>query len=129
MFHWGKPDAWRRGCFLVIAVADARTIGYVIASGDELNDSPIRLTAVPVTDIQGKVVDESGTPIVGATVRVDLYLLVAKDQFAMPRCAFRAGYIQIPLRPSRRRTRTKRKVRVSICHCPRSVGRRGICLG
>jgi hypothetical protein len=72
--RWGPPGTWRRGCFLVLAVKDARTIGYTIATGEELKNSPVRLTALPVADIRGRVVDEAGLPVAGAQVCVDLYL-------------------------------------------------------
>jgi hypothetical protein len=71
----GPPGIWRRGCFLVLAVKDVRTIGYIVASGEELQCSPIRLKALPLVDIKGIVVDQAGSPICGARVEVDLYLL------------------------------------------------------
>lgn len=73
--HWGEPDIWRTGCFLILAVKDARTIGYVIATGDELAQRPIRLTALPPADITGVVLDEQGHPVEGAKVEVEYYLL------------------------------------------------------
>jgi hypothetical protein len=71
----GPPGTWKRGCFFVLAVKDARTLGYAIASGEELEASPLNLVALPTTDIRGKVKTESGLPIAGAKVEVYLYLL------------------------------------------------------
>src|SRR5262245_56228282 len=52
--YW-PAGADRRGCFLVVAVKDARTIGCAVASGQELADSPVRLQAVPVVEVRGRV--------------------------------------------------------------------------
>jgi hypothetical protein len=70
----GLPGCWRRGCFLILCVKDASTLGYVIASGDELS-APALLRAIPRENIRGIVQTEDGLPVPGARVEVYLYLL------------------------------------------------------
>src|SRR5262245_53139208 len=72
---YGPPGVWRSGCFLVLAVRDSRTIGYVIASGDELDASPVSLAALPPVDIQGRVADQNDRPVAGGRVNVELFRL------------------------------------------------------
>lgn len=69
----GPPGAWRRGCFLVVAVRDSRTLGYTISSGEELLNSEARLLALPLSDIRGTVLDETWQPIADAEVEADRY--------------------------------------------------------
>ena len=69
------PGAWKRGCFLVLAVADGRTLGFEAFSGDELTAGPVRLVALPRVDVRGTVVDEDGRAVVGAAVDSNHYFL------------------------------------------------------
>jgi hypothetical protein len=69
----GPPRSWRRGCFALVAAKDARTVGFLVASGEELASSPARLLAVPNADIQGAVRTASGSAVGGAAVEVHYY--------------------------------------------------------
>ncbi len=71
----GPPGIWRRGCFLVVGAKDGRTIGYTVASGDELGARPVRLTALATTAVSGRVVDDDDHPVAGAVVESDHYFL------------------------------------------------------
>jgi hypothetical protein len=73
-FH-GPAGVRRRGCFWVMAVQDARTLGFVVATGEELVQSPVRLTPVPTVDFRGRVEDVRGRAVAGARVEAGLYLL------------------------------------------------------
>jgi hypothetical protein len=66
--QFGPPGVWRRGCFLVVGVKDGRTIGYAVASGDELGRGPVCLTALATTTVDGRVVDDDGRAVEGAAV-------------------------------------------------------------
>src|SRR5262245_21552824 len=70
-----RRGAWRRGCFLILAAADARTLGYAIASGEELATSPVDLNAVPFSEMHGRISDEDGAGIRDARIEVERYLL------------------------------------------------------
>jgi hypothetical protein len=67
------PGAWCKGCFAVLAIKDSRTLGFVVASGEELARAPARITAVPRADLRGQVVDEDDRPVAGGRVEVDHY--------------------------------------------------------
>jgi hypothetical protein len=71
----GPPGIWRRGCFLVVAVKDGRTIGYIVASGDELLRESVCLTALATVTVRGRVVDDASRGIEGAAVESDHYFL------------------------------------------------------
>src|SRR5919112_4407417 len=69
--QFGPPGVWRRGCFLVVGVRDGRTIGYVVASGEELAREPVRLTSLATVAVRGRVVDDGGRAVEGAAVESD----------------------------------------------------------
>ena len=71
----GPPGIWRRGCFLVVGVKDGRTIGYTVASGDELGAGTVCLTALATATVGGRVVDDDGRAVEGAVVESDHYFL------------------------------------------------------
>jgi hypothetical protein len=73
--EFDRPGAWRRGCFLVVGVKDGRTIGYTVASGDELGSGPVCLTTLATTAVGGRVVDDAGRAVQGATIESDHYFL------------------------------------------------------
>jgi hypothetical protein len=77
----GPPGVWRRGCFLVIAVKDARTMAFTIATGEELASSPLRLIAIQAVDVRGCVVDEDGVPVVDAKILVTHYFFVGRGEY------------------------------------------------
>jgi hypothetical protein len=73
--EFGPPGIWRRGCFLVVGAKDGRTIGYTVASGDELAAGPVRLSALATAAVSGRVVDDDERPVEGAVVESDHYFL------------------------------------------------------
>jgi len=71
-----RPEGvWRLGGFLVAGVKDGRTIGYVIASGEELVREPVHLTALETVAVVGRVHDADGHPVEGVAVESDYYFL------------------------------------------------------
>jgi hypothetical protein len=58
-----------------MAVQDARTLGSIVSTGEELVQSWVRLTPLPTIDFRGRVTDERGQAVAGARVEADLYLL------------------------------------------------------
>src|SRR5258707_960548 len=71
--HRWPVEAGRSGCFLIVAVKDAWTIGCAIASGQELTEAPIHLQAMPLVEMRGKVSDGRGGNIAEATIQVERY--------------------------------------------------------
>jgi hypothetical protein len=66
--QFGPPGTWRRGCFLVVGVKDGRTIGYAVASGEELGRESVRLTSPETVVVSGRVVDDEGRAVEGTAV-------------------------------------------------------------
>ena len=73
--QFGPPGVWRRGCFIVVGVKDGRTIGYAVASGEELVRESVRLTSLATVDVSGRVVDDNELPVEGAVVESNHYFL------------------------------------------------------
>ena len=75
---WGldtRPNYWREGRFLLLATKDHRFVGFTIASGKDLEQESLRISALPTADIEGQVIDETGRPICGVLLAVDRYEL------------------------------------------------------
>lgn len=75
MYYLWPPGAWQTGCFVVVAAKDCRTIGYIVASGEELATSSVVIKSLPQIEMHGFVEDERGRPVSSAKVSICLYIL------------------------------------------------------